>query len=144
MMVDDHHIAFGRAPAHLGDEAALPLRAFRADAILRAGIQPRPQLTAFGQRRQLRAISGRGGLLPLADGAIVLDFLQPGQDRRVGKVVELLAAEIIVAALHVADPQPPFALPLARPVLRRHSQSGACAEAAGEANSASSRKGTSL
>ena len=69
------------------------------------------QLTAFGQLGQLRAISRDGVFLPLADGAIVFDFLQSGQDRSVGKIVEFFAAEIIIAALHVANPQPPFRWP---------------------------------
>ena len=49
-------------------------------------------------------------LLPRGDGAVVLDLLQAAQHRLVGKVVELLAAQIVVAPLHVADVQLAFAV----------------------------------
>ena len=36
---------------------------------------------------------------------IVFDFFEAAEDGLVGQIVELFAAEIIVAALHVADAQ---------------------------------------
>ena len=48
--------------------------------------------------------------LPGGDGAVVLDLLQPAEHGLVGQVVELLAAQIVVAPLHVADLQLAFAV----------------------------------
>ena len=49
-------------------------------------------------------------LLPGGDGAVVLDLLQSAEHGLVGEVVELLAAQIVVAPLHVADVQLAFAV----------------------------------
>ena len=54
MVVDDDDVAFGRFPAHLGDEAALELLALAADAVVGAGIQLGPELAGLGQRRPVR------------------------------------------------------------------------------------------
>ncbi len=43
-----------------------------------------------------------------ADRAILLNLFQSAQHRLIGKVVELLAAQIIVAAFHVANGKPPL------------------------------------
>ena len=77
----------------------------RTDAAVGARIELGPEMAVLGQLRQLRAIAGLGGLLPVADDAEVVDLFQPIQHRLVGEVVKLLAAEIIAAPLHVADAQ---------------------------------------
>ena len=59
-------------------------------------------LRQFGQ---LGAVAGLGRLLPVADDAELVDLFQPVQHRLRGQVVQLFAAEIIAAALHVADAQ---------------------------------------
>ena len=46
-------------------------------------------------------------LLPLRDLAILFNLLQSGEHGLVAEIVELLPAEIIAAAFHVADPQRP-------------------------------------
>ncbi len=49
-------------------------------------------------------------LLPGRDGAVVLDLLQAAEHRLIGQVVELLAAQIVVAPLHVTDFELAFAV----------------------------------
>ena len=49
-------------------------------------------------------------LLPGRDGAVVLDLLQAAEHGLIGQVVELLAAQIVVASLHVADFELAFAV----------------------------------
>ena len=44
-------------------------------------------------------------LLPLGDLAVLVDFFQAGQDGLVAQGEELVAAEVVGAALHVADAQ---------------------------------------
>ena len=83
----------------------------RADAAIGARVQLGPQMAVLGQLGQLGAVAGLGRLLPIADDAEVVDLLQPVQHRLVGEVVELLAAQIIAAALHVADAQLAQVLP---------------------------------
>ena len=104
-MVHDDDVALGGAAAHLGDEAALELLAVGANAAVGARVQLGPEMAVVGHLRQFRAVAGFGGLLPVADDAEVVDLLQPVQHRLGGEVVELLAAEIIAASLHVADAQ---------------------------------------
>ncbi len=104
-MVDDDDVALRRSPVHFGDEASLKCAALLAQAGLGARIQLVPQRAGLRQRRQFRAVTGLRRLLPGSDGAIVLDLLQSRQHRLVGQVIELLLAEIVVAALHVADIQ---------------------------------------
>ena len=105
MMVDDDDVALGGAAAHLGNEAAVELLALRADAAIGARVELGPQMAVLRQVGQLGAVAGFGRLLPVADDAELVDLLQPVQHRLRGEVVELLAAEIIAAALHVADAQ---------------------------------------
>src|ERR1039457_1168900 len=87
------------------NEAAVKLLALRADAAVGARIQLGPQMAVLRQFGQLRAVAAFGGLLPVADDAELADLFQSVQQRLSGEVVELLAAEIIAAALHVADAQ---------------------------------------
>ena len=47
--------------------------------------------------------------LPGGDGAVVLDLLQSAEHRLIGQVIELLAAQIVVAPLHVTGVQLAFA-----------------------------------
>src|ERR1039458_6069498 len=105
VMIDDDDVALGGAAAHLGDETAVKLLALRADAAVGARIQLGPQMAVLRQFGQLRAVAAFGGLLPVADDAELADLFQSVQQRLSGEVVELLAAEIIAAALHVADAQ---------------------------------------
>ena len=51
------------------------------------------------------AVAGLGRLLPIGDDAEMIDLLQPVQHRLCGKVVKLLATQIVAATLHVADAQ---------------------------------------
>ena len=106
MMIDDNDVALHPSPAHFSDEAALPLAALLPDAGVGARIQLVPERAGLGKFGQFRAVAGRGRLLPRGDGAVLLDLLQPAEHRLVGKVVEFFAAQIIVAAFHVADGKP--------------------------------------
>ena len=105
VMVDDDDVALGGAPPHLGDEAAIELLAIGADAAVGARVQLGPQVAVLRQLGQFGAIAGLGRLLPVADDAELVDLFQSVQHRLAGEVVKLLAAEIIAAALHVADAQ---------------------------------------
>ncbi len=78
-----------------------------------------PNRARLGQFREFRAIPGPRGFLPCGDGAVVLDFIQSAEHRLAGQVVEFLAAQIIVAPLHVADAELSIALGKQRPLQRR-------------------------
>ena len=54
---------------------------------------------------ELGAVAGFGDLLPLGDLLVLVDLFQTGQDGLVAQGGELVAAEIVGAALHVADAQ---------------------------------------
>ena len=59
----------------------------------------------FGQAGKLGAVAGFGGLLPFGDLAVLVDLFQAGQNRLIAQSDELVAAEVVGAALHVADAQ---------------------------------------
>src|SRR5208282_360062 len=103
MMIDDDDVALGRATAHLGDEAAVVLLAFLAEAGVGAGIELVPEGACLGQFGEFGAISGLRRLLPGGDSAVVFDFFQSAEHGLIGEIDELFAAQIIVASLHVAD-----------------------------------------
>ena len=110
MMVHDDDVALQRPPVHLGDEAALPLAALLPDAGFRTCVQLVPEQADLGKLSQFGAIAGLCRLLPRGNRAILLNLIQPAQHRLIGEVVQFLAAQIIVAALHVADREPPWSL----------------------------------
>ena len=93
------------ALVHQGDEAALEIGALLAGAQVAAGVELGPGGAGFGQRLDFGAVAEFGGLLPLADDLEIGHFLQAGQHRLLFGVVDLLAAGVVVAALHVADLQ---------------------------------------
>ena len=107
MVIDDDDVAFVRAPVHFGEEAALELLALLAGAEIAASVHLLPGGAGFGQRLDLGAIAGGGGLLPFADDLKVGDFFQAVQNRLAIGVVDLLAASEVGAAFHVADLQGP-------------------------------------
>ena len=53
--------------------------------------------------REFGAVAVLRFFLPVGDGAVLIDLVEPVQDRLVGELVQLLAAKIVVAPLHVAD-----------------------------------------
>ena len=106
MMVDDNDVALHTSPAHFSNEAALPLAAFLSDAGVGARVQLVPKSTGLGQFRKFRAIASSGCFLPRGNRAVLLDLFQSAEHRLIREVVELLAAQIIVAAFHVADRKP--------------------------------------
>ena len=110
VMIDDDDVALHRFAVHFGDEAAVPGAAFLTQAGIGAGVDLVPERAGFGKRRQLGAVSGLRHLLPGGDGAVVLDLFQSAEHGLVGEVVELLAAEIVVAPLHVTDFELAFAV----------------------------------
>ena len=71
---------------------------------LRASILAQAELR-FGQRLDLGAVAGFGGLLPLADDLKIGDFFQAAEHRLLFGIVDFLAAGVVGAALHVADAQ---------------------------------------
>src|SRR6516165_6286001 len=79
-MIDDDDIAIGSPTTHLGDEAAVELLAFSA-------------------------VAGLRGLLPLSDDPELVDFFKSAQYWLLGQVIQLLTAQVVGAALHIADTQ---------------------------------------
>ena len=72
-----------------------------------AGIHLGPGRGGFGQGLDFGAVADLGGLFPLADDLEIGDFFQAGEHRRILGVVDLLAAGVIIAPLHVADLEGP-------------------------------------
>ena len=95
------------ALVHQGDEAALEVGALLAGAQVGAGIHLGPGGAGFRQRLDFGAVAEFGGLLPLADDLEIGHFFQAGEHRLLFGVVDLLAAGVVVAALHVADLERP-------------------------------------
>src|SRR4030081_1607301 len=105
MMVDNDDVALHPSPAHLGDEASLPLAALLSGASVGAGVQLVPEQTGLGQLCKLGPVPGRGSLLPRRNVAILLNLFQPVEHGLIPEVVKFLAAQIIVPPLHVANPK---------------------------------------
>ena len=64
-----------------------------------------PQRARLGHSGELGAVAGFGGLLPLGNLAVLVDLFQAGKNRLVAQGDQLVAAEVVGAALHVADAQ---------------------------------------
>ena len=64
VMIDDDDVAFERLLMHLGDEAALELRALLAGAAIAARIDFGPRGARFGQSFDFSAVAGFGGFSP--------------------------------------------------------------------------------
>src|SRR5208283_2915085 len=103
VMVDDDDVALGGAAPHLGNEAAFPLLAFLTEAGIGARVELVPKRARFGQFGQFGAVAGARCFFPCRNRAVVLDLLKSAQNGLIGEFVELLTAEIVVAAFHVAD-----------------------------------------
>ena len=101
VVVDDDDVGLGGPLVHQSDEAAVELFALLAGAELAAGVETVPDGAVLRQFLELGAVSGFGLLFPGADEPAVLDFDESGQGRALLGFVELLAAEVVVAALHV-------------------------------------------
>src|ERR1019366_4269872 len=102
-VVDDDDVAFPRPLVHQRDEAAAGVGTLLAAAQFGPGIHPGPNGGTFGQALDFGAVAHLAGLFPLADNLEIGYFLQAGEHRSVFGVVDLLAAGVIVAPLHVAD-----------------------------------------
>ena len=103
VVVDDDDVAFQRPLVHQGDETAVVVGALLPAAQFGAGIHLGPGRGRFGQGLDFGAVAHLAGLLPLADDLEIGDLFQPGEHRSVLGVVDLLAAGVIIAPLHVAD-----------------------------------------
>ena len=103
VVVDDDDLGLERLAAHGGDEAVLPVGAgWPRHASPRASSLG--QSAEFsGQRVDLRAVAAGGGLLPGGDGVELADLVEPGEQRRIAQRIELVPAQVVAAALHVAD-----------------------------------------
>src|ERR1700692_4962365 len=106
MMIDDDSFPLHPAAAHFGDEAAFPLAAFLSDACVCSRVQFVPESAGLWKLGKFRAVACGGCFFPRGNRAVLLDLLQTTEHWLIGKVVELFAAEIIVATLHVADGKP--------------------------------------
>ena len=119
VVVHDDDVALGRVAAHLGDEAAVIVLAFLAETGIGPRIELVPESAGFGQFGEFGAIAGLRCFLPGGDGAEMLNLFQPAENRLIGEVEELLAAEIVVATLHVADAELPVTIREQRQFQRR-------------------------
>src|SRR5438270_10498245 len=100
MVIHDDDVTLSGAAVHLRDKAAVPLLAFLSGTALGTSVELLPKLRVFRKALQLGAIAAFGYLFPLVDLAVLLNFLQPAQDRLVGEIVKLLPAKIVIAAFH--------------------------------------------
>jgi hypothetical protein len=96
VVVDDHHVGFGGALAHAGDEALAELGTFAAKAGVGGGGDLVPERQVLGQVAELGAVAGLGPCLPLFDHR---------QQERIGGgagavLVEPVQAQVIRPALH--------------------------------------------
>src|SRR5271154_329104 len=105
MMIDDDDIALGRAAPHLGDEAALVFFALLAETGVCASVELVPEGAGFGQFREFGAVAGLRRFFPGGDCSVVFDLFQSAERRLVSEVKEFLAAQIVVASLHVTEVQ---------------------------------------
>ena len=105
MVVDDDDVGLERLAAHGGDEAALPVGAGLAEAGFAAGVELVPERGGLGEGVDLGAVAGFGGLLPRGDVVELVDLFEAVEERVVAQRVELVPAEVVAAALHVADLQ---------------------------------------
>ena len=105
VVVDDDDVGLECFAAHGGDEAALPVGTGLAEAGFGAGVELLPERGGLGESVDLGAVAGFGGLLPGGDVVELVDLFEAVEERVVAQCVELMAAEIIAAALHVADLQ---------------------------------------
>src|ERR1700746_1642536 len=99
-MVDDPDVALLRALVHQGEEAAAELLALLARAKIAASVHFAPGRGSLRQSLDFRAVADLRGLLPRLDPLKIGHFLQAVEHRLALRVVDLLAAGVIVAALH--------------------------------------------
>src|SRR5688500_10809125 len=111
-MVNDYDVAVECALMHQRDEAPLKLRTFLAAAHIAPRVDFRPDGTVLGKRADLSAIACLGCGFPLANDPKIRDLFQTGKHGHLICVVDLLAARVVVAAFHVADPQRNAEMPL--------------------------------
>ncbi len=107
MVVDDDDIGFRGALVHQGDKAALILLALRSRAEFGARVDLAPGSAVLGKSSNFRPVPRLRGQLPVANNLKVRDFFQPRKRGRILRVIDLLAAGVVAAALHVTDPQRP-------------------------------------
>ena len=119
VMVDDDDVALHCLAMHFGDEAAVPGAAFLSQAGIGAGVDLVPERAGFRKRRQFGPVAGVRDFFPGGDGAVVLDLLQTAQHGLVGEVVELFAAQIVVASFHVTHVELAFSGGKERPFEKR-------------------------
>ena len=103
VVIDDDEIRLKGATAHLGDKAAAIVGASTAEACVGAGVELMPESGGFGQRGKFGAVAGFCNAFPLGDLAVLVDFVEARENGLVAEGEELAAAEIVGAALHVAD-----------------------------------------
>src|SRR6202012_4843008 len=89
--------------SHLGDKAGLVAGAGLAEAGFGAGVELVPEGAGLGQAGELGAVAGFSGLLPVGDLAVLVDLFEAIEYGLIAELHELVAAEIVGPALHVAD-----------------------------------------
>src|ERR1700690_890943 len=103
VVIDDDEIGFEGLAAHLGDEAAAVVWAGGSEAGLGTSVELVPEGAGFRKAAELGTVAGLGNLFPLGDLLVLVDLIQSRQDGLVAHGEEFAAAEVVCAALHVAD-----------------------------------------
>jgi hypothetical protein len=105
VVVDDDDVAFGGTLPHQREKAAVKLLALLSSAKVAARVELRPDRAVFRQCPDLAAVAGFGGLLPIADDFEIHHLFKTVENGLLLAVVELLAAEVVLAPFHVAHAQ---------------------------------------
>ena len=107
MVVDDDDVRLECLAPHRRDVALLPIRAGLAETDFAARVELVPQRGGLRQRVHFRAVAGDRAAFPLQDGIELRDVVESGKNGVVAQGIELLLAQVVGAALHVAHPQRP-------------------------------------
>ena len=105
MVVDDDNVGFLGLSPHLGDEATMIVGASRPQASLGARVQLVPQRARLRQSINFRTVAGLGCLLPAGNLGILIDLFKAVQNRLVAQRSQLVAAQVVGPALHIANGQ---------------------------------------
>src|SRR6185437_5160831 len=107
VVIDDDDVRLKRLAPHIRHEAALPVGAGLPKTGLGTSVELAPQRRGLGQRIDLGAVTGLASLLPLGQNVKLAYLFKSVQQRAIAQRVELMAAEVVAAAFHVADLQRP-------------------------------------
>src|SRR6202050_4246265 len=100
MMVHEDQVGFLPALVHGGDKASTEVGAFLAGTKVATRVDSVPQVGIVGQKCQFAAVAGFGKFSPIADLREPVDLVDALQYALTLHLMNLRAAEKIVAAFH--------------------------------------------